>query len=203
MVAMEAVQSAPYASAIAQSLPNFDSRLITESATSQLAATQFAAAGAALDSKYAAQIAPAMHLHSLQEFTAVANNPILAAQALSAQTTNNVGYANYVAHNMHLAPTVVQRAATNAIAAMQMVASESTIHSNYAMYAASALQISDRTTMHRAAHDETVAAQLLATAPTSSRDNRSGMAGMAHADEACRTWEPICAPTVTMPSTVR
>ncbi|HEY9718348.1 MAG TPA: hypothetical protein V6C69_12820 [Trichormus sp.] len=203
MVAMEAVQSAPYASAIAQSLPNFDSRLITESATSQLAATQFAAAGAALDSKYAAQIAPAMHLHSLQEFNAVANNPILAAQALSAETTNNVGYSNYVAHNMHLAPTVVERAATNAIAAMQMVASESAIHSNYAMYAASALQISDRTIMQRAAHDETVAAQLLATRPASNGDKRSGVARIAPDDETCPSWQPQCVPTVTMPSTVR
>jgi hypothetical protein len=177
LVGMEAVQSAPYAAAVAQALPNFDSRLITESATSQLAATQLAAAGAVLDPAYAAQVAPMMQLQSVLEFAAVANNPIYAAQALSAQTSNSVEYANYIANSLRLAPDVVQQAAINMVAATQLVAAESTINGGYGAYAAGALQVTDPRVMQLAAQDPAVAAQVLAVAAASNPDTLSYVAG--------------------------
>jgi hypothetical protein len=174
---MEASQSAPYAAAIAQALPSFASTLITESATSLLAAVQFAAAGAGLDPAYAAQIAPTMQLQSMQDFAAVANNPIYAAQALSAETSNNAGYVNYVANSLQLSPDVVLQAVGNMLAATQMVGADSVVNNSYGTYAAGALQVSDPRMMQLAAQDPVVAAQVLATAAATNPDSLLYVAG--------------------------
>jgi len=163
IVGVEAAANPGYAAMVAQTVPNLDSRLVTEAASSPLAATQLAAAEAARNPSYAEQIAgPAMNIHSAQEFSYAAQSPIVAAQALSNEVSNNQAYANYVAHNMNLAPEVLQQAAYNPIAAAQVVAAESTANVSYGSYATQALNMSDTSVMQYAATNTVAAAQVLA-----------------------------------------
>lgn len=163
IVGVEAAANPGYAAMVAQTVPNLDSRLVTEAASSPLAATQLAAAEAARNPAYAEQIAgPAMNIHSAQEFNYAAQSPIVAAQALSNEVSSNQAYASYVAHNMNLAPEVLQQAAYNPIAAAQVVAAESQANVSYGSYAAQALNMTDNSVMQYAAGNSVAAAQVLA-----------------------------------------
>jgi hypothetical protein len=163
IVGVEAAANPGYAAMVAQTVPNLDSRLVTEAASSPLAATQLAAAEAARNPSYGEQIAgPAMNIHSAQEFNYAAQSPIVAAQALSNEVSNNQAYASYVAHNMNLAPEVLQQAAYNPIAAAQVVAAESQANVSYGSYAAQALNMTDNSVMQYAAGNSVAAAQVLA-----------------------------------------